>query len=223
MGGFLRVARKNGAGRLLKTLARKGLGLDRAVHDAWARAVGARALPLPRRLHGDVCAEEGATDALPLRPGSFDVIASWSVFEHLPDPERAVQRLVRLLRPGGVLYLGVHLYTSNNGHHDIRAFNGRSRELPAWGHLRPETKHLIQPSSVLNEWRLARWRQLAEEQLPGAKELQERYGEDELRERLEEEGLRAPLADYTDEELFTVELFFLWRAPGRESEPSSTP
>ena len=219
-GGYLRVARKNGGGRLLKTLVRKGLGLDRAVRNAWARALGAPALPLPRLLHGDVCAEDGAA-ALPLRPYSFDVIVSWSVFEHLPDPDRAVERLVRLLRPGGVLYLGVHLFTSNNGHHDLRAFNGRSRELPAWGHLRPETKALIRPSSVLNEWRLERWREWARVQLPGAQELQERYGEADLRARLEAEGLREPLAGYSDEELFTVELFFLWRKPG--SEPSVSP
>lgn len=221
LGGFLRVARKNGPGRLLKTLARKALGLDRTVRDAWARAVGARALPLPRLLHGDVCAEEGAA-ALPLAPASFDVIVSWSVFEHLPDPARAVERLVRLLRPGGVLYLGVHLFTSNNGHHDLRAFNGRGHELPAWGHLRPGTKALIRPSSVLNEWRLERWREWAREQLPGAVELQERYGEEKLRARLEAEGLRPALAGYSDEELFTVELFFLWRKPAG-NDPSASP
>jgi SAM-dependent methyltransferase len=222
LGGFLRVARKNGAGRLLKTLARKGLGLDRAVRGTWAKAVGARALPLPRLLHGDVCAEDGAA-ALPLEPYSFDVIVSWSVFEHLPDPHRAVERLVRLLRPGGVLYLGVHLFTSNNGHHDLRAFNGRSHALPAWGHLRPETKALIHPSSVLNEWRLERWREWARVELPGAQELQERYGEERLKARLEAEGLREQLAAYSDEELFTVELFFLWRKPTAGKEPSASP
>ena len=61
---------------------------------------------------------------------------------------------IRSLQPGGVLYIGIHLYTSNSGHHDLRAFTGFP--LPFWAHLRASTSHLIQPSSYLNEWRPSR-------------------------------------------------------------------
>ncbi|MBX3472612.1 MAG: class I SAM-dependent methyltransferase [Planctomycetes bacterium] len=200
------AARKNGAGRVVKTLARKALGVDRAMRRAWAEAAGARSLPDPRLVRADVCA------GLPLAPDSFDVVASWSVFEHLPDPARALEHAIAVLRPGGVLCIGIHLFTANNGHHDIRAFTGDEGALPPWAHLRPGTRHLVRPSAVLNGWRLSQWRALFEAKAPGAAEFQERYGEDRLREALTPE-LRAELVGYDDEELLTVDVFYLWRKP----------
>lgn len=46
-------------------------------------------------------------DDVPLTPGSFDAVVSCDVLEHLADPATALERLVALLRPGGVLYLTV--------------------------------------------------------------------------------------------------------------------
>jgi 2-polyprenyl-6-hydroxyphenyl methylase / 3-demethylubiquinone-9 3-methyltransferase len=36
-----------------------------------------------------------------LQPGSFDVVVSMEVLEHVPDPERQVRACARLLKPGG--------------------------------------------------------------------------------------------------------------------------
>lgn len=202
----LRAARVNGAGRVLKTLARKALGVDRAVTRAWAEALRAPALPDPRLVRADVCA------GLPFAPASFDVAVSWSVFEHLPDPDRALGHVIAALRPGGVLCVGVHLFTSNTGHHDIRAFTGAEDALPPWAHLRASTRHLVRPSAVLNGWRLRRWREAFAARAPGFSEFQERYGEGELRAALTP-ALRAELADYSEEELLTVDAFFVWRKP----------
>lgn len=213
---LLRAARANGPGRVAKTLARKALGVDRAVLAAWADALQASTLPAPRLLRADVCA------GLPFVPASFDVVTSWSVFEHLPDPARAIENVVRALRPGGVLCVGVHLFTSNNGHHDIRAFTGATSALPPWAHLRPATRHLVQPSSVLNGWRLRQWRETFARLTPGYVEFQERYGEEKLRARLTPE-LRAELQGYDDEELLTVDAFFLWRKPSVLVTPRPTP
>lgn len=202
-----RAVRANGPGRVLKTLARKALGVDRAVARAWADALQTPALPAPRLVRADVCAE------LPFAPASFDVVVSWSVFEHLPDPARALEQVVKALRPGGVLCIGVHLFTSNTGHHDIRAFTGAGAALPPWAHLRPSTRHLVQPSSVLNGWRLQQWRETFDRLAPGFIEFKERYGEEErLRAALTPE-LRAQLQGYDDEELLTADAFFLWRKP----------
>lgn len=41
---------------------------------------------------------------LPLATGSVDLILSQAVLEHVPDPQRAVDELRRVLRPGGLLY-----------------------------------------------------------------------------------------------------------------------
>lgn len=37
--------------------------------------------------------------------GAFDLVVLDNVYEHLPDPEDAVRRIVRALRPGGAFYL----------------------------------------------------------------------------------------------------------------------
>lgn len=40
-------------------------------------------------------------DALPFPDASFDLVFSRWVFEHLPEPERVVHEIARVLRPGG--------------------------------------------------------------------------------------------------------------------------
>jgi SAM-dependent methyltransferase len=45
---------------------------------------------------------------LPFAPSSFDFVASWGVLHHTPSTERALARLVPLVRPGGHLYVMVY-------------------------------------------------------------------------------------------------------------------
>lgn len=205
------IARTAGWGRLIKTLGRKLLGVDARARGAWASALGVPALPLPRLVRGDLCAP------LPLRSGSFDLIVSWSVFEHLPSPTVALEQVTRLLRPGGVFYIGIHLYTSNNGHHDIRSFTGGSGSLPPWAHLRAATRGAVRPSAVLNQLRLKEWRALVKGIAPDAEEFQERYDDARLGALLTG-PLREELADYDEEELLSVDLFYLWRKPSAQQE-----
>ncbi len=51
-----------------------------------------------------------ATD-LPFTDGSVDVIVSESVLEHVKDPARAVREMLRVLKPGGTLYVSVPFLT----------------------------------------------------------------------------------------------------------------
>jgi len=44
---------------------------------------------------------------LGFRPGSFDAVRLWHVLEHVPEPLTMLQLAHRLLRPGGVLIIGV--------------------------------------------------------------------------------------------------------------------
>lgn len=43
-----------------------------------------------------------------LRAGAFDVVYSSGVLHHTPDPGAAFARIVRLVRPGGIIVLGVY-------------------------------------------------------------------------------------------------------------------
>lgn len=133
LGPYLRMLRQNGLGRFAKTVGRKALGVDRRYARAWQRELGTDRFPESRLIQGDIL--KGAP-----RERAYDVVASWSVFQHLSDPALAIRHMKAALRPGGVIYFGLHLYTSNTGHHDIRVFTGGASKLPPWAHLRASTK-----------------------------------------------------------------------------------
>lgn len=44
-------------------------------------------------------------EQLPFEDGSFDVVYSWGVLHHTPEPDRAIAEAVRVLKPGGRLCL----------------------------------------------------------------------------------------------------------------------
>ncbi len=97
--------------------------------------------------------------------------------------------------------------TSNSGHHDLRAFTGFP--MPLWAHLRASTSDSIEPSSYLNEWRLSQWRALFEQETTGCEEFLESYGsEPDLTS-----DIRGELSEYSDEELSTVDAFYVWQKP----------
>jgi SAM-dependent methyltransferase len=205
VGDYLLMLRRNGIGRLVKTAGRRMLLVDRARRRAWARAVGTDRFRDPTMMHGDVC-----TDPLP-RDG-FDLAISWSVFEHLRDPSEAMRNAWQALRPGGVFYIGIHLYTATNGHHDFRYSATGSDGLPPWAHLRASTRQLVRSSAYLNEWRLDRWRRLFSD-YPGVEEHLEDYGQSDHLKGLLTAGLRDELLPYRDEELVTVDAFYVGQKP----------
>ncbi|MCI0451249.1 MAG: class I SAM-dependent methyltransferase [Candidatus Latescibacteria bacterium] len=61
----------------------------------------------------------GDAAALPVRDGAFDTVVANDAMEHFSEPERALSEMVRVLRPGGAIWvfftphyspLGSHLY-----------------------------------------------------------------------------------------------------------------
>lgn len=201
---YFQMFRQNGAGRLLKTVGRKILGIDRRHARAWQQELQIGTLPEPIIIHGDIL--KG-----PPQVNAYDVVACWAVFQHIPDPTLAVKHMQSALRPGGVMYFHVHLYTSNTGHHDIRAFTGGSGELEPWAHLRPSTQGQVTPSAWLNQWRLRDWRSMLEKQAPGYEEFRETYND--TAKSLLTGAIRAELAEFEFEELLTFEVFFMWKKP----------
>jgi SAM-dependent methyltransferase len=210
VGDYYRMLRINGIGRLAKTLGRKVI-VGKANQSAWSKAVGMDGMKDPQMRQGDIC---GYIPEL----GQFDLVMSWSVFEHLPDPIKALENVNRLLKPGGILYLSIHLYTANNGHHDMRAFTGLEEKLPLWGHLRASTYNQIHPSCYLNQWRLYQWREMFETFTPGYSEFLEGYDNyDQYKSRITTE-IKVELSEYSEEELFSVDAAYVWRKPGKTEE-----
>ena len=55
---------------------------------------------------------QGSLLDIPLLDGSFDLAFSWGVIHHTVDPARALDELVRVLKPDGALILAVYLKTN---------------------------------------------------------------------------------------------------------------
>lgn len=199
---YVQLFRQNGPERAAKTIGRKLLGIDRRFIRALTRALGTEAKP--RAVYRQM---DAARMSLP--DESFALVYSFSVFEHLPEPEKVLREALRVLRPGGLLCVSVHLYTSEGGAHDLRIFSGDREMIPWWAQLRPDVKHTITESCYMNEWRLEPWRQLFESCCPGVT-LTTQPHDGELGKRLQAElkTLRAAgeLAAYSDEELLSVNL-----------------
>ncbi len=68
-------------------------------------------------------------ESLPFADQSFDIIYCFSTLEHVQDPRQAVHEMVRVLRPGGVLYLHApNRWACFEGHYKVFWVPG----LPLW-------------------------------------------------------------------------------------------
>ena len=116
--------------------ARKMVGellYDRHYYAALSRAIGS---PL---------FEEGLdlrkmnAEQLAFADGSFDLIHSNATWEHLPNVAAANREVARVLRPGGLAYIEIHLFPSLSGGHDLPWIVPGRTDLGGvtpWGHLR---------------------------------------------------------------------------------------
>lgn len=95
-----------------------------------ARLVGFDVRPTSRTQLEQVAAENGrgeelpgnlefatcAPQRLPAGDAAFDVVVSWSAFNHMENPQSMIHEARRVLRPGGVLMLHVYpLFHSQHG------------------------------------------------------------------------------------------------------------
>lgn len=72
-------------------------------------------------LHGRDVAEGtvlGSGTALPFATGSLDVCYSSNVLEHVSEPERMADEMVRVTRPGGTVLLSYNNWLAPNGGHE---------------------------------------------------------------------------------------------------------
>jgi ubiquinone/menaquinone biosynthesis C-methylase UbiE len=87
-----------------------GLDLDARFRDAGIRFARERRI-------GNAAFVQGDGSRLPFPDGSFDLVLSHSVIEHVVEAERYFRECFRVLRPGGGLYLSTQPYLSLTGCH----------------------------------------------------------------------------------------------------------
>jgi len=94
------------AKRVLEVGAGSGL-----LQDAVADYTGLDISPTARRYFHKPFVEASATD-MPFPDGTFDALWSIWVLEHIPNPEKALSEMRRVVKPGGYIYLYPALETS---------------------------------------------------------------------------------------------------------------
>lgn len=87
-----------------------GLDLDARFRDAGIRFAREKRI-------GNAAFVQGDGSRLPFPDGSFDLVLSHSVIEHVVEAERYFRECFRVLRPGGGLYLSTQPYLSLTGCH----------------------------------------------------------------------------------------------------------
>lgn len=95
-----------GNGTFLAHVRRAGL------ENACGIDVSANALALARQHIAPECLYHGVLDECAFPDRRFDVICSWEVLEHVPDPVRWLVTIRQRLNPGGMLLLSTPNYES---------------------------------------------------------------------------------------------------------------
>jgi ubiquinone/menaquinone biosynthesis C-methylase UbiE len=92
-----------------------------AKHGAHVVAVdlGASIDVARRNLPSEVLTVQADAERLPFARESFDLVMSIGVLHHLPQPERALERLVPLARPGGHVHVYLYWVPEHAGHASV--------------------------------------------------------------------------------------------------------
>ena len=149
----------------------------------------------------------------PYRDDEFDLVVSHEVLEHIKDVDGALAELRRVMKPGGLTYIYVHLYTSLSGGHSIAwkyPDEAPSDNVPPWDHLRQNLYPEI--PSWINRWREYQYREAFD--TAGFEIVDWFTYATEGKAYLTPE-ICAELADYTEEELLKKGFVVVARNPGQ--------
>jgi len=203
---YLEMWRRNGSLRILKTVARKALGVDAKVRRELERQLGIEELPAVSVLRMDA-------SAMSFPAQSFDAVYSRAVFEHLAEPGAVLREIRRVLKPGGALIVTLNLYTCDSGCHDARIFAGQRDHIPYWSHLRPAHRHTVKENTYLNRLRLTDWRAVFDSELPGSVVRALKDAPEVEHDALRSIRATGDLSSYSDEELLSHTVEAIWVKP----------
>ncbi len=132
---------------------RPGVGWKRTAYQAMRRIYAAQ-LGLGAATMAPTSLVGGDVGILPFANEHFEVATSNAAFEHFLDVPAVLDDLQRVLRPGGLIWAGVHLFSSPSGGHNVSFTQYPLRSLPSgsepWDHLRQQRRPFTVP---LNKWR----------------------------------------------------------------------
>lgn len=208
---YFRMVRSNGPRRAIKTIGRKLLGVDRCYQRELRRYLKVNRLP---RL---LVYEMDATN-LGFADSSFDFVFCRSVFHHLPQPQGALEQIRRVLKPGGIAYVDLHLYSSQNGSLQVNVVKDTHGGVVKWPHLRPEFRDQVASNAFLNRLRLDEWRRLFTEAWPGTQVETGLSSRIEIAEEAKTLLQRAEITGYSLEELVAHDVRVFWQ---KSSSPLS--
>jgi SAM-dependent methyltransferase len=113
------------------------VGYDLMDVDAGALVRAARGAGVAEELPPELRFERSGPTAIPAPDEYFDVIVTWSVFEHVDDPVAMFGEIRRVLQPEGVLFLQLWpFYDSEHGGH-------------LWPHYEGPFPHLLRPDEQI--------------------------------------------------------------------------
>lgn len=154
----------------------------------------------------------GNVGRLPLPEARFDLVTSIAAFEHFLDVPAVIAELSRVVRPGGMIWLCVHLFTSLSGGHNLSFAQIPTHTLPAgvepWDHLRRRALPFHVP---LNEWRLGQYLDTIGRHF----EIVKHYCAIREGQHLLTPELAAELAEYSRDELTSRDYVIVARKPAR--------
>lgn len=126
-------------GLALKGDPRKLVGYDLLPTDVDALRRAARATAVAEELPDCLSFATSQPDRVPAEDGIFDVVVSWSTFEHVTRPVRMLTEVKRILKPGGVLFLQLWpFFHSEHGGH-------------LWPHYEEPFPHLLHTDAEIRE------------------------------------------------------------------------
>lgn len=108
-------------GRLVLDLGGGPGHFTAAFRSRGARCVLVEPDPAELAAHGEPLAGAVRGDGmwLPVADGAVDVCFSSNVLEHVPDPQRMLAEMIRVTRPGGIIYLAFTNWYSPWGGHEM--------------------------------------------------------------------------------------------------------
>jgi SAM-dependent methyltransferase len=142
---------------------------------------------------------KGDVHSVPIPDGSVDLVHSNATWEHVPDVAEANRQIARVLQPGGLAFIEIHLFPSLSGGHDLPWIVPGKIEMGdviPWQHLRNPA---WQAPVFLNRLRERDYDRLFRS-TPHLEIVEWRTEYTEGQQLLTEE-IRAELPGYSDEEL----------------------